>query len=61
MGNVTFVPFLTSPNTEAPTFVNASAGTGGSITPSGVVTNDGGSQTFAITPNTGYYIRRCFC
>ena len=57
LGNVTFVPFLTTPNTEAPTYVNASAGSGGSIVPSGVVSvKYGGSQTFTITPNTGYSI-----
>ena len=37
--------------------ITASAGTGGSITPSGSVTvPNGGSQTFAITPATGYQI-----
>jgi hypothetical protein len=57
LGNVSFVPFLDSPNTQAPTFVNATAGSGGSISPSGVIsTNYGGSQTFTITPNTGYYV-----
>jgi hypothetical protein len=57
LGNVTFVPFLTAPNNQAPTYITASAGTGGSINPSGVVSvNYGGSQTFTITPNTGYYI-----
>ena len=57
LGNVSFVPFLDSPNTQAPTFVNASAGTGGSISPSGIIRlNHGASQTFTITPNTGYHI-----
>jgi hypothetical protein len=56
-GNVSFVPFLDSPNTQAPTFVNASAGDGGFIVPRGYVSvNYGGSQTFTITPNYGYYI-----
>jgi len=37
--------------------ITASAGTGGSISPSGaVVVNQGANQTFAITPNTGYQI-----
>jgi uncharacterized spore protein YtfJ len=37
--------------------ISASAGTGGSISPSGaVVVPQGGSQTFTITPNTGYLI-----
>ena len=37
--------------------INASAGTGGSISPSGAVPVSGGAnQTFTITPNTGYRI-----
>ena len=37
--------------------ITASAGTGGTISPSGSVTvNHGANQTFAITPNTGYSI-----
>ena len=37
--------------------ITASAGAGGSISPSNaVVVNYGGSQTFTITPNTGYHI-----
>jgi hypothetical protein len=42
----------------APTYtITASAGTGGTISPSGTVTvTQGGSQTFTITPNTGYSI-----
>jgi len=37
--------------------ITASAGTGGSISPSGSVSvNQGTSQTFTITPNTGYRI-----
>lgn len=37
--------------------VTATAGSGGSITPSGAVSvNEGGSQTFSITANTGYRI-----
>jgi parallel beta-helix repeat protein len=57
LGNVTFVPFLTAPNPQAPTYISASAGAGGSISPSGTVSvNYGGSQSFTITPNTGYYI-----
>jgi hypothetical protein len=44
---------------EVNTFtITASAGTGGSITPSGSVTvNYGANQTFTITPNTGYHIK----
>jgi hypothetical protein len=57
LGNVTFVPFLTAPNTQSPTYITASAGAGGSIAPNGVLSlNCGGSQGFTITPNTGYYI-----
>ena len=37
--------------------INASAGANGSISPNGMVTvADGGSQTFTITPNTGYVV-----
>ena len=37
--------------------ITASAGTGGSITPSGsVIVYSGTNQTFSITPNAGYYI-----
>ena len=37
--------------------INASAGSGGSISPSGAVSvTSGGSQTFTITPNSGYRI-----
>ena len=37
--------------------INASAGAGGSITPAGIITlNHGTSQTYTITPNTGYRI-----
>ncbi|MFC1725510.1 FISUMP domain-containing protein [candidate division KSB1 bacterium] len=41
-----------------PTYtITASAGTGGTISPSDDVTvNSGSSQTFTITPNTGYHI-----
>jgi hypothetical protein len=56
-GNVSFVPFLYSPNIQAPTFVNVSAGDNGYIVPWGYVRVDyGGSQTFTITPDYGYYI-----
>jgi hypothetical protein len=53
---------VTANHTIASSFSNkytitATAGTGGIITPSGAVTvNPGVSQTFTITPNTGYYI-----
>ena len=37
--------------------INGSAGEGGSITPSGIITlNHGTSQTYTITPNAGYRI-----
>lgn len=44
--------------TSGPTFtITASAGAGGVISPSGVVSvSSGGSQTFAITPNAGFAI-----
>jgi hypothetical protein len=56
LGIVTYAPFLTAPNTDAPTYVNASTGFGGSITPSGIIrVNYGDNQSFTIKPNTGYY------
>ena len=56
-GNVTFVPFLTVPNPNAPTYINATAITGGSIAPSGIISlSYDGSQSFTITPSSGYYI-----
>jgi hypothetical protein len=56
-GNVSFVPFLIAPNIQAPTFIDATAGDRGSIAPSGIVSvSYGGSQTFSITPNSGYQI-----
>ncbi|HEY6872048.1 MAG TPA: IPT/TIG domain-containing protein [Geobacteraceae bacterium] len=36
--------------------ITATAGSGGTITPSSATVNYGGSQTFTITPNTGYSI-----
>jgi hypothetical protein len=60
LGTVTFVPFLTEANPVAPvhTFtITASAGTGGSISPSGSVTVEyGDDQTFTVTPDSGYEI-----
>jgi hypothetical protein len=43
---------------QIPTFtITASAGSGGSISPSGTVTvNQGANQSFTITPNSGYSI-----
>ena len=39
--------------------ITASAGTGGTISPSGAVTvTSGGSRTFTITANSGYRIER---
>lgn len=58
-------PNVTAPHTIAASFaidtftITASAGAGGSITPTGTVTvNYGGSQTFTIAPiNSCYYIK----
>jgi hypothetical protein len=36
--------------------ITATAGSGGTITPSSATVDYGGSQTFSITPNTGYQI-----
>ena len=53
------VPFtLTSGSDVTSHTIMATAGTGGSISPSGAVSvTDGGSQTFVISPNTSYSIR----
>jgi hypothetical protein len=41
--------------------ITATAGSGGTITPSGeIVLEEGESQTFAITPNSGYQISQVF-
>ena len=61
LGTVTHVPFLTEPNPAAPTIptftITASAGTGGSISPSGnVIVSYGDNQTFTVTANSGYQI-----
>jgi hypothetical protein len=61
LGTVDFDPFLAELNSEAPTIptftITASAGTGGSINPSGAVTvSYGEDQTFTVTPDSGYQI-----
>ena len=46
--------FSSSPTTYS---ITASAGTGGSITPAGATSvNAAGSQSYTVTPNTGYYV-----
>jgi hypothetical protein len=61
LGIVDFVPLLNELNPQAPTIptftITASAGTGGSISPSGKVNvTYGYGQTFDVTANTGYQI-----
>jgi hypothetical protein len=57
LGIANVVPFLTSPNYQALTFSNASAGLGGSISPEGVTKlNYGDNQTFTMIPNGGYHV-----
>jgi hypothetical protein len=65
VGAVTSYSFtnVTANHTISATFaintyaIDASAGTNGSISPSGTVTvNSGDSQTFTITPNVGFYV-----
>jgi parallel beta-helix repeat protein len=57
LGNVYLDPLLTAPNNQAPTYVNASASTGGSISSSGVTRlNYGDSKSFNISPNSGYHV-----
>jgi hypothetical protein len=56
--NVTAAHTIQASFSSSPSYtIAASAGTGGSISPSGSVrVNQGGRQAFTITPNTGYYI-----
>lgn len=57
LGTVNFDPFLTSPNANTPTCAIVTAGTGGSISSSGIERlNFGDSKTYSITPNSGYHI-----
>lgn len=43
--------------TISPTYtITATAGNGGTVTPSTATVNYGGNQTFSISPNSGYYI-----
>lgn len=43
--------------TISPTYtITATAGNGGTVTPSTATVNDGGSLTFTISPNSGYHI-----
>jgi hypothetical protein len=61
LGNVSFAPFLSEPNANAPIVQNytiqASSETGGSISPSGTVSiSYGCSQEFTATPNQGYKV-----
>lgn len=57
LGTVTFTPFLSAPNIQAPTYISASAGNSGSIAPIGIIkANYGSSQSFSITSNTGYHV-----
>ena len=57
LGTVSCIPFLTTPNPCAPTYVTASAGSGGTISPNGlIVLNYGDSQTFNFTSSSGYHI-----
>ncbi|MCW4000146.1 MAG: hypothetical protein NWE93_07890 [Candidatus Bathyarchaeota archaeon] len=57
LGTVAFAAFLTAPNMEAPTYIKASAGVGGSIFPNGYIRVDYGSnQCFTIEANSGYQI-----
>ena len=59
-GYITYMPILDKPDQNTPNVVmtiTASAGSGGSISPTGAITvNYGDSKTFTITPNSGYKI-----
>jgi parallel beta-helix repeat protein len=57
LGLVTFNPFLTSPSIGAPAAIISSAGNGGSIAPSGIISLIyGGNQSFTITASNGYHV-----
>lgn len=63
LGNYSYTfSSVTAPHTIDATFatatytISASAGTGGSISPSSVLVKYGASQTFSITPNSGYKV-----
>ena len=52
-----FSPFVLTWDTDARHTINATAGAGGTISPSGEVkVADGGSQVFTITPSSGYVV-----
>jgi chitinase len=54
--NINYMSFATSGGTTTYT-ITANAGTGGSISPAGtVVVNSGASQSFTITPSSGYSV-----
>jgi hypothetical protein len=54
---IPYLPILTTPDPSTPKCILASAGDGGSITPSGIITfNFGDNRDFNITPNSGYHI-----
>ncbi|MBF0559877.1 MAG: choice-of-anchor D domain-containing protein, partial [Nitrospirae bacterium] len=56
-GPITSACTVTASFTITTYTITATAGSNGSITPSGAATvNSGGSQTYTITPNTGYQI-----
>jgi hypothetical protein len=53
----TFVSIFLNNTVNPNQSIVASTGTNGTITPSGAVSvNNGGSQSFVITPNTGYHV-----
>jgi hypothetical protein len=54
---IAYQPFLSSPDTLTPICINASAGTGGKITPNGTVRlNQGDNQSFTISTDNGYHV-----
>ncbi|MCW4028299.1 MAG: hypothetical protein NWE92_01460 [Candidatus Bathyarchaeota archaeon] len=61
LGIVAYSPLLISPNINAPTYVLTSATVGGYISSSGINRlNYGDSQTFTITPDSGYHVADVF-
>ena len=60
-GYIPYMPFLNAPDPNTPTatsgVVTATAGQGGTISPSGAIAVDfGSSKSFTIAPSTGYHV-----
>jgi hypothetical protein len=57
VGFVNYLPILTEPDKNTPTYVTATAMSGGAIMPNGFFSiNPGNDQSFTITANSGYHV-----